>query len=193
MNNKVKFNICNCHYALQKLSEAGEITFDTPVAMPGAVSLALDPNGEPESFYADGIEYYIIANNMGYDGDLELALIPESFRTDVLKEEADTNEVLVENANSETAAFALLFEFDGDIRKIRHVLYNCSASRPKIEGKTNEESREVQTETLTIKARPLASGYVKAKTGDKTAAATYDGWYQNVYTPTPKTTEEGQG
>ena len=47
--------------------------------MPGAVSIALDPNGEPESFYADGIEYYIIANNMGYDGDLELALIPESF------------------------------------------------------------------------------------------------------------------
>lgn len=95
-----------------------------------------------------------------------------------------------------TAAFALLFEFDGDIRKIRHVLYNCSASRPKIEGKTNEESREVQTETLTIKARPLANGYVKAKTGNKTAAATYDGWYQNVYTPTPKTetaSEEGQG
>lgn len=120
---------------IQKLSEEGEITFDTLVAMPGAVSLALDPNGEPEPFYADGIEYYIIANNMGYDGDLELALIPENFRTDVLKEEADTNEVLVENANSETAAFALLFEFDRDIRKIRHALYNCSASRPKIEDK----------------------------------------------------------
>ena len=73
MNNKVKFNICNCHYALQRVAEDGEMTFDAPVAMPGAVSLALDPNGEPESFYADGIEYYIIANNMGYDGDLELA------------------------------------------------------------------------------------------------------------------------
>lgn len=60
------------------------------------------------------------------------------------------------SGNSETAAFALLFELDGDIRKIRHVLYNCSASRPKIEGKTNEESREVQTETLTVKARPLS-------------------------------------
>lgn len=184
MNNKVKFNICNCHYALQKLSEDGEMIFDTPVAMPGAVSLALDPNGEPESFYADGIEYYIIANNMGYDGDLELALIPESFRTDVLKEEADTNDVLVENANSETAAFALLFEFDGDIRKIRHVLYNCSASRPKIEGKTNEESREVQTETLTVKATPLADGMVKAKTGDTTDEAVYNDWYKAVYMPT---------
>ena len=65
MNNKVKFNICNCHYALQKVQENGEMAFENPVAMPGAVSIALDPNGEPESFYADGIEYYIIANNMG--------------------------------------------------------------------------------------------------------------------------------
>lgn len=196
MNNKVKFNICNCHYALQKVAEDGELTFETPVAMPGAVSLALDPNGEPESFYADGIEYYIIANNMGYDGDLELALIPESFRTDVLKEQADTNEVLVENANSETGAFALLFEFDGDIRKIRHVLYNCSASRPKIEGKTNEENREVQTESLTVKARPMADGYVKAKTGNQTAKVTYDDWYSEVYLPILKIeteSEEGQG
>ena len=194
--NKVKFNICNVHYAPITAAEDGTVTFVAPVAMPGAVSISMDPTGEPESFYADGVEYYVINNNQGYDGDLELAMIPESFRTDILKEEADANQVLVENANSETGSFALLFEFDGDIRKIRHVLYNCSASRPKIEGKTNEESREVQTETLTVKARPLANGYVKAKTGNKTAAETYAGWYQSVYLPTPKTEtvqEEGQG
>ena len=46
-NNKVKFNICNCHYALQKTQENGEIGFENPVAMPGAVSIALDLNGEP--------------------------------------------------------------------------------------------------------------------------------------------------
>ena len=183
MGNKVKFNICNVHYAPISIGTDGTVTFATPVAMPGAVSLSLDPNGEPESFYADGIEYYTINNNMGYDGDLELAMIPESFRTDVLKETADSNKVLVEDANSETGAFALLFEFDGDVKKIRHVLYNCSASRPKIESKTNEESREVQTETLSVKARPLASGYVKAKTGDSTTDATYNDWYKAVYMP----------
>ena len=113
-----------------------------------------------------------------------LAMITESFRTDILKEEADANKVLVENANSETGSFALLFEFDGDIRKIRHVLYNCSASRPTIESKTNEEDKEVQTETLTIKARPMASGYVKAKTGDSTTDTVYNNWYKTVYEPT---------
>ncbi len=111
-------------------------------------------------------------------------MITESFRTNILKEEADANKVLVENANSETGSFALLFEFDGDIRKIRHVLYNCSASRPTIESKTNEEDKEVQTETLTIKARPMASGYVKAKTGDSTTDTVYNNWYKTVYQPT---------
>ena len=62
----------------------------------------------------------------------------------------DANGVLIENAQVELEAFALLFEFDSDQRHIRHVLYNCAASRPGIEGKTNEDTREVQTETLTI-------------------------------------------
>ena len=82
--NKVKFNICNVHYALITVDDDGEVTFGTPVAMPGAVSLSLEPNGEPSNFYADGYAYYTISNNMGYEGDLELAMVPESFRTDVL-------------------------------------------------------------------------------------------------------------
>ena len=182
--NKVKFNICNVHYALQTITDDGTVSFGTPYAMPGAVSLALDANGEPSNFYADGYAYYTISNNMGYDGDLELAMVPEKFRTEVLKEELDSNKVLVENANVETANFALLFEFDGDVKKIRHVLYNCAASRPSIESQTNEDEIEVQTETLALTATPLANGYVKAKTGDDTTDVVYQGWYSAVYLPT---------
>lgn len=68
-------------------------------------------------------------------------------------------------------------------KHIRHVLYNCSASRPGIEGKTNEDSKEVQTEKLSLKAVPLANGMVKAKTGNTTDATTYADWYKAVYVP----------
>ena len=154
-----------------------------------ALSIVLQTSSRPSNFYAHGYAYYTISNNMGYEGDLELAMVPESFRTDVLKESLDDNSVLVESANVETANFALLFEFDGDVKKIRHVLYNCSAARPNIESTTNEEEIEVQTETLAITAAPLANGYVKARTGDSTTDTVYTGWYTAVYLPevTPDT------
>ena len=183
-NNKVKYNLKNAHYAMLQTSEEGVVSFGTPVALPGAVSISLDANGEPENFYADGTAYYVINNNMGYDGDLELAMIPEDFRVSALNETLDDNKVLIEDANSELNRFSLPFEFDGDVKHIRHVLYNCSASRPGIEGKTNEESRDVQTETLTIKATPLPSGVVKAKTGNETDNTVYADWYKAVYMPT---------
>ena len=91
--------------------------------------------------------------------------------------------MLIENSNVETANFALLFEFDGDAKKIRHVMYYCSASRPTIESQTNEDEIEVKTEKLSIKAAPLGNGLVKAKTGDDTTDAVYLNWYSEVYLP----------
>lgn len=72
-------------------------------------------------------------------------------------------------------------------------MYNCSASRPGIEGKTNEESREVQTETLTIKASPLPDGTVKAKTGDSTDPTVYNAWYEDVYMPSGESGGDDDG
>lgn len=182
-SNKVKYGLKNCHYAKATFDEDGGVTYDTPVRIPGAVSLSLDANGDIEPFYADNIAYYVVNNNSGYEGDLEIALIPESFLTDIMHEELDGNGVLAENANAELEHFAFLFEFDGDQRHIRHVMYNCVASRPSIEGDTNEDSKEVKTDTLTLQATPLANGYVKAKTGTNTSDDVYNKWYEKVYEP----------
>ena len=137
---------------------------------------------------SDNCVYYVINNNAGYDGDLEVALITTDFATAILGEQLDSKGVLVERNDAETSQFALLFEFNGDKNHIRHVLYCCSASRPATEGETTEESKSVKTEKLSLKASALPSGLVKSKTCESTDQTTYDNWYGAVYIPTAATT-----
>ena len=187
MGNKVKYNLKNVHAA--KLTETTEdgvtkYTYEAPQAIPGAVSISLDAEGDSSPFYADGIVYFRSNTNNGYSGDLEIALIPEWFRTDILQEKLDSNGVLVEKSdNAGSVKFALLFEFDGDVRAIRHVMYNCTASRPSIESETKEDKIEPGTETLSLTADPREDGLVKSRTGDTTSAETYANWYKSVYIP----------
>lgn len=183
-DNKVKYNIKNAHYAVQKEDEEGTISFETPVPIKGAVSVSFDANGDITPFYADGIQYYVSAANNGYEGDAEFALIPDQFREDILKEQRDEKSVLHEvSETGDTQKFAFLFEFDGDQKAIRRVLYNCTATRPSIESDTKEENVEPGTETITISNSPLPNGRVKAQTTVDTDKTTYDGWYKAVYYP----------
>lgn len=183
--NKVKFGLNKVHYA--KITsfdeETGMPIYDKPKRIPGAVSISIDAEGEAENFYADDSVYYVINNNSGYTGELEIALIPLDFAQEILGEKLDAHGVLFERNTDEVAQFALLFEFSGDKHKIRHVIYCCTASRPNTEGNTNEESKEVKTETLSFNASPLVNGLVKGKTTEATVQATYDEWYNAVPVP----------
>ncbi|MCD8078824.1 MAG: phage tail protein [Lachnospiraceae bacterium] len=181
--NKVKFGLKNVYYAKVTFDDDMNPTFGTPVRVPGAVNLSLDAEGKSEPWYADDSIYVVLAANNGYSGDLEIALIPESFLTDILHEVKDSNGVLVEQSDVEVEHFALLFEFNGDQHKTRHVLYNCTCSQPTIESATTEDTREPQTDTLSLTALPLASGYVKAKTALDTTSTIYDTWFDSVYEP----------
>ena len=182
--NKVKFGLNKVHYAkIMSWTDDGVPTFATPVRIPGAVSLSIDASGGADNFYADNGVYYVINNNSGYEGDLEIALVTTDFATEILGEKLDNNGVLIEKNDAELAQFALLFEFEGDKNKIRHVLYRCSASRPATESATTEEETEVKTETLSLKATALPDGLVKSKTCENTDETTYNNWYKNVYIP----------
>ena len=188
MPNKVRFGLKNVHYATVTFAADGTPTFGTPVAIPGAVSTNLTKQGDTYTFYADDGSYFELGDNASYDGDLVIAMIPQSFRTAVLGETVDGKGVLFENSNPEKGHFAMLFEFTGDTNAIRHVLYNCTASEDAIEGQTRGENIEVQTETLHVTAKPLPNGGpVKARTGDGTDATVYGDWYESVHqfvTPT---------
>lgn len=186
---KVKFGLKNVHYAVATVGADGTLTYGTPVAFPGAVSISLDAQGERSVFYADDIEYYITQNNQGYQGDLEVALVTDSFHKDILGEIEDGKNVMLEDADATTVYFALMGEFTEDVNAKRWCLYKCTASRPSTAGQTKGETVEPQTETLTITATPVQESVtgkriVKASTYASTNATVYENWYDAVYTPT---------
>ena len=124
------------------------------------------------------------SGNGGYEVDLELALVPDSFREDVLCEVAASKGVLFENVNTPTVNFALGFEVDGDITPIKFWFYNCTATRPNIDAATTEDTKEPGTDTLTISATSTTDGTVRGKSTDTTDEETVSSWYTSVYQKT---------
>ena len=153
--NKIKYGLKNCKYAVANIATNGSATYGTVKDLPGAVSLSMTAQGDTTPFYADNIVYYTSVANNGYEGTLELARIPEDFLKDVLGYTVAANKLVYEDVNTEPVHFALLFQFEGDAKARRHVLYNCVATRPDLASQTKAESIEPQTETINITATSI--------------------------------------
>ena len=179
--NKVQFNLKNVHYAKMTIDE-NSVKWGAPVHVPGAVSLALDPQGSVEQFYADGIVYYQSSVNNGYSGDLEIARFPDAMLKDIWGFTIDEKDkVITENADVEPNAFALLYQIDGDKNNDYYCLYNCSGTRPGIGSATNTQSKTPQTRKSTISAVPLSDGRVMARTTADTPEEVKNSWFKSVY------------
>lgn len=187
--NKITFGLKNVHYAPFTVV-GGVINYDTPIAIPGAVELSLEARGDLVEFYADNIVYYSAQNNQGYDGTLTIANIPETFLIDALGEEKDlTDLVITEKTTAAGKHFALMFEFVGDVKSIRHVLYNCTASRPTIASSTKSDTVEPNTNELKFVANARETdNAVKTKTTTTTPDLVYNAWYSAVYEKNADTT-----
>ena len=188
MGEKIKYGVCNVHCAPATIASTGAATYGTVFDMPGCVSITLDQESEKTVFYADNIEYWIGMNNHGYSGSIEFAVIPDKFKTDILGYLVDNKGVLLEDADAPIQHFALMFEFNTDIKARRHVLYNCICSRPSVSGTTKEENITPQTESLdlevgTVYNSALSKNLVKANSMEGTDTTTYEGWYSAVYQP----------
>lgn len=183
---KIKYGLKNVYYATATDDGNGTLTYATPVAWKGAVSLSLDAQGDTNTFYADNIAYFTTTADNGYQGDFESALIPDSFRTAVLGETLDAKGFYVQKSGQPTKEFALLFQFENDDNNTRHCLYRCTASRPAVEGSTQQESVEPQTETITITAMPrISDDLIKSRAPYTTSTtSSYATWFTAVQEPT---------
>ena len=181
-NNKVHYDLTNVYIA--KVRTTGENPpWDAPKRLQGAISMDLSAKGDTVKLRADGIDYYVSVSNNGYEGDLNLAMVPDWFRQEILGNTlSEKDKVLVENAMAEPSAFAMLYEFLYDKKHRRHVLYNCVASRPNIQGDNKDNQKEPDTESMTITASRLEGGNVKASTTEDTPDSVYSGWMEEVWT-----------
>ncbi|MBP5694008.1 MAG: phage tail protein [Bacilli bacterium] len=182
--NKVKYGLSNVHIApITAVSSSGVPTYGTPVAVPGAVNLTLSASGDKNSFYADNIKYFESQANQGYEGELEIAMIPDAIRTGILGETTDSNGAFIENAEAKLKNCAIGFQINGDQKNRKFWYYNCSLSRPANNGSTQENNITPQTDTLSISAMPREDNknvrvFIEETTENKTA---FDGFFTNVY------------
>ena len=191
--NKIKYGLKNAHWAKCTVAADGTATYETPEAWPGSVSLSMDAQGGVTIFRADNMDYWTAAANNGYQGDFESALVPDSFKKDIMGYIEDANGVLVEPADMQSKPFALMFEFKGDKHKTRQVLYNCAVTRPSISGATKEDTIEPQTESVSLQAGTI---YIPAMDREIVKASSkpedgsvYAGWNNAVYQPAPASFE----
>ena len=183
---KVVYGLKNIHYAVLTKAEDGTVSYGTPKRFPGAVNLGLSADGEITEFYADDIVYYS-AQNGGYTGDFETALVPDEFLIDVFGDEKGADGILYEVAGVETKHIALLAEFATDAVAKRICLYNVLCSRPDMSYKTKEKIKTPQTQKISITARPIeinGKHYVKYSTTPETSVDTYNNFFKSVKTPT---------
>lgn len=179
--NKVHFDLTNVHVAPLTF-EGGAHAFGAPKRLPGAISIDLAAQGNTVKLRADGIVYYSTTSNSGYEGDLNLAMVPDWFRQEYLGESlSEKDKVLVENVLADPAPFALLYEFLGDKKHRRHVLYSCTASRVSVKGENKENQKDPDTEALHLVSVPLPDGKVKASTTEATPDAVYNAWNTTVW------------
>jgi phi13 family phage major tail protein len=180
---KVRFGLENVHIAPM----TGDGVYSTPIHIPGAVSMSLNPSGDESTFYADNSAYFTVTSNNGYAGDLRVAFLPDDVKTVILGYIEDEKGILIEDASAPQVPFALLYQVEADTANRRYALYNCKIARPAETHNTKAENVTPDTETVSLTAIPQVFNGHKCVKGSientVDAAAEYAAWFTAVLTP----------
>ena len=177
MANKVEFGISQLHVGTYTVDDQGNVTLGTPYHQKGAVSFSPEEQSELTNFYADNIVYWSGYSGGSFEGDLEVAMFDDAFKTQFLGYKALTNGGLANVKNPTKPSVYIAFQVEGDDESRRVILYNCSLGGITREYNTIEENKEPATETLGVTC-----------TGDNTTGVTMavlkpgDAGYDTLFT-----------
>lgn len=149
MANKVEFGISQLHVGTYAVVD-GAVTLGTPYHQPGAVSFSPEEQSEENTFYADNTAYWSGYSGGTIEGDLEVAMFDDAFKTQFLGYRTLTNGGLANVKNPTKPNVYIAFQVEGDAESRRVILYNCSLGGITREYNTIEESKEPATETIPV-------------------------------------------
>lgn len=149
MPNKVEFGISNLHVGTYTES-GGTVTLGAPYHQKGAVNFAPEQDSDNNIFYADNVAYWSEYNEGAIEGDLEVAMFDDTFKTQFLGYVTLTNGAIAQKKGATKPAVYIAFEVEGDVEKRRVIFYNCSLGSITREYATVEDSKEPATETLPV-------------------------------------------
>ena len=150
MANKVEFGISELHVGTWTVAQDGTVTMGTPYHQAGAVSFSPEENSEQNTFYADNIAYWSGYSGGTIEGDLEVAMFDDAFKTQFLGYVALADGGLANVKNATKPNVYVAFQVEGDAESRRVILYNCTLGAITREYNTIEESKEPTTETLAV-------------------------------------------
>lgn len=146
---KVQFGISQLHVGTYT-DNNGTVTLGTPYHQKGAINFAPETDSQNNDFYADNIVYWSGYSGGKIEGDLEVAMFDDEFKTQFLGYVELTNGGLAAVKNPTKPNVYVAFQVETDATPIRVILYNCSLGNISREYSTITENKEPQTATIPV-------------------------------------------
>ena len=145
--NKVLFGFSDMYIGTYTI-ENDQVVMGTPYHQAGAVGFSPEASDDSSIFYADNTAYYTMLGNGTYEGDLEVAMFDNDFKTQFLGYVTLEDGGLAEVKNAPKPNVYIAFEVQGDQAARRVIFYNGTLGAISREFATTEETAEPTTETI---------------------------------------------
>lgn len=166
------FGVKNAHIAL--LTDEDELTYETPVHIPGTVEIQADPEVNDDPSYADNEVWIRHQVDNGFTGtfscfDTESTAELRALFAKLTGYAIDTNGRVLGLTDREPQPFAFMCEQPGSVTGKRRCFLKCQFKKPSMDAATQEDSPEITQLDYEFTAFPVT---ITHTTGEGASAVT---------------------
>lgn len=149
MANTVLFGFSDLYIGTYTVSN-GTVTMGSPYHQAGAVGFSPEISEDQNTFWADNTAYYSSYGEGNYEGELEVAMFDDDFKTAFLGYVELDDGGLAHIKGATKSNIYMMFEIQGDDAARRVIFYNGSLGNINRSYSTTEDTVEPVTETINV-------------------------------------------